>query len=97
MSETKHGQSVLGVGGESGDCAVQLVSQGSVLHPTTLPLEVGRGGEVDNYVENGRGSLAGEVEGEGEGVVGGGEEGWCGWCTQGSCRDKRALLHSESE
>ena len=84
MSETKHGQSVLSVGGESGDGAVQLVSQSSVLDAATLPLEVGRGGEVDDYVEDGRGSLSGEVEGEGEGIVGGGEEGWCGRCTQGS-------------
>ena len=62
MAQSKNSQCVLSVSLESGDRAVQLGPESPVLHTLTLPLEVGGGGEVDNYVENGRGSLAGEVE-----------------------------------
>ena len=71
MTHSKHSQCVLCIRGESWNGAGQLCSKGPLLYSHTLPLEVRGSRKVDNYVENRRGSLAGEEEGEGEGVVGG--------------------------
>ena len=81
MPHPVHCQGVRRGRAEPGDSAGQLLPQG--MGSDAAPLEVSGGSEVDDEVEDRGSASLGEGGGEGEGVVGGGEEVRDGGSTEG--------------